>query len=32
LKSVLERAAKAAAVTCSRSGAKPPTRQELEAF
>ena len=29
LKRVLERAAKAAAITCSRAGAKPPTRSEL---
>ena len=30
LKLVLKRAAKAAAITCTRAGAKPPTLAELE--
>ena len=30
LQAVLTRAAKAAAITCSRAGAVPPTREEIE--
>ena len=32
LEKVLERAAKAAAITCSRAGAQPPTKVEIEEF